>query len=603
MAAIDSSTAPQQAPPGPSTLHYGRWRTVEFVLLAIALGAMLAFVLPGLRWGLPDRIRNALEPPPQKALSVPSEMVERSWLYWRSRSRNPELRNGFSRNLFNALRSSHPDEYVVLKSLSNMHPTAGDFDPHLYLYPSLHFYSVGAALAVAHLTNYVQIHKDLGFYLSQPEMIARMYIVGRILSLSFACGAVAVLFAAARRTLRSGTAAAFALALSPVLVIHAHYMTRDTLSAFLSVCLFYACHRISCHPRARWYALAAILVGLCAGTNYMWLILWVVVATAHALAVRRKLCPRSHPWFWATLPIAAVAFALCAFYALRQPALLAEDFHSEVVHWSLGRALGRLVTLRWATHLLALLPAMFGLPLAALIASGLLALAYQALSGRSKNAILALAWVLPIWLVVGLDGRDYSRYYLVGVPALALAAAGAMAFARDRMPSLRLPLTVVLLAALAIAATQSIAWARLFARPDVRTEAALWISQNIPHGSSIAMTKTPWNYEMPPIDSEKYRIIVTGEDAHSLAESCADYFIASSAQYGPVLRDADSHMVAFWQSVLSGYPQALPYITEKSFHHPPTLLGIRLPPLTVPEDMTYVNPTITIYRRTAPCPQ
>jgi hypothetical protein len=280
---------------------------------------------------------------------------------------------------------------------------------------------------------------------------------------------------------------------------------------------------------------------------------------------------------------------------------MAADFRSEVVHWTGAMLLARAMSFAWVPHLFGLLPAMFGYPLAALIGCGMVAAVCDAVARRDHLDLLVFAWLLPVWAVVGIDGRDYSRYYVIVAPVLALLSARGLVFVWRRSDQSALlrgwtkPAVIGIGAvSLAYAVFLSTAWSNLFATLNVRTEAGMWIAQHVAPGSSMAMTKPSWQYEMPPIDRDRFTISVTGEQVGQLAASRAGYFVASSAQYGPVMRDREGPAYEFWRAVLEGRTR---YRPEKRWERRVRLGGIVLPAGWVPEDMTYVAPTILLYRR------
>ncbi|MGE0479549.1 MAG: hypothetical protein AB7Q17_03650 [Phycisphaerae bacterium] len=118
------------------------------------------------------------------------------------------------------LYTRQPDEMITIRALARMKPRELDFDPRLYQYAGGYIYLFGASVGVAALAGLVHLTRDLGVYLEQPEQIARVYLVGRFLSLAF--GAL-VLVAVARLAERwagraAGWLALVFAALSPVFV-------------------------------------------------------------------------------------------------------------------------------------------------------------------------------------------------------------------------------------------------------------------------------------------------------------------------------------------------------------------------------------------------
>jgi len=100
----------------------------------LAIGAFCGLVVWGLAWGVPGDKRSELEGTTEAAKNLDAELLRRSWQTWGSRGRRSPLAESFPRHLFNPLRSYHPDEYQVFKSLATMSPGRLDFDPKNYIY-------------------------------------------------------------------------------------------------------------------------------------------------------------------------------------------------------------------------------------------------------------------------------------------------------------------------------------------------------------------------------------------------------------------------------------------------------------------------------------
>lgn len=97
------------------------------------------------------------------------------------------------------LYTRQPDEMITIRALARMKPRELDLDPRLYQYAGGYVYLFGASVGAAALTGFVQLTRDLGVYLTQPEQIARIYLVGRFLSLAFGAGALVAVARLAER--------------------------------------------------------------------------------------------------------------------------------------------------------------------------------------------------------------------------------------------------------------------------------------------------------------------------------------------------------------------------------------------------------------------
>lgn len=579
----------------------------EWAAAGAILAAFCGLVLWGLGWGVPSRERARLEGAAGTARALTPEIIQQSWKIWGSRGRRGELADAYPRNLFNPIRSFHPDEYQVFKSLSNMRPGQLDFDPKSYIYPSLHTYLVGATVGACSALGIVKLERDVRYYFDHPDDMGRMYLAGRALSLLAAVGALLLVWREGQAMGRwTGLLAMGLLAAMPALGIHSHNLTRDTLTALAAIAFFACCRRLAQTGTAKWFDLAGGAAGLCAACQYFAVVVWALVPITAFLWWRREEGSKRAvaSGLVASLVVMAAVFALTSPYHLLRADRFLADFGSETVHVGRGGFLSRAASFAWAVHLPRMAPAMVTWPVTAAVALGIV----WAVARRQDEDWLLLAW-LVVWAgVVGFDGRAYSRYYVGLLPALALIAARGLAATWDvcrRVVSprwLRGGLAALVLAGvLCPAAAMTCAWSHLYAHENVRTIAGEWIARNVPPRARIGVTEWPWQYEMPPLDPRKYRLVVLADsprqsphDLQRLWHEKPDYFVTSNLQFGtmPVGARGGDERERFWRFLLVGREL---YRTDKRFEVPQLFLGSDL--MDLPEDMRYVNPIIYLLER------
>jgi len=570
------------------------------------VAAFCALVLWGLGWGVPSSEKARLEgASAERMRKLPPEAVHESWQIWGSRGRRSGVAELFPRHLFNPVRSYHPDEYQVFKSLSNMRPGSLDFDPGNYIYPSLHTYLVGAAEGACGLLGIVRLKSDLGYYFEHPDEMGRMYLVGRVLSLLAAAGALLLVWRVGESMGRgTGLIALVLLAAMPAFGVHAHNLTRDTCAALAAVALFACCRKVAETGEGKWFDLAGAAAGLCVAFQYFAVVLWGLIPLAAVLWLRREVGSKraAAAGVGVSLVVMAAMFGLTNPYHLLHIDRFLADFRSETVHVGGGLA-ARVLSLGWATHLPSMLPALVAWPMALWLGVG----AVVAVVRRRADDWLLLGWLVLWAAVVGLDGRAYSRYYVPLLPALALLGSQAIIALKDAASGRarwvgRAAMALVLAGVVGPAAATTWAWSRLYSRENVRTVAGEWIAANVPAGARVGMNKWPWQFEMPPIDPGRYRLVVLEDSAeHSpydlprLLQSRPDYFVTSSLQYGNMLRrPAEDEAGRFWQALFHG---GGPYRVAKRFRIPLRVFGHEVDLLEYPEDMRYVNPVIDVLER------
>ncbi len=574
--------------------------------LAIVAG-FCGLVLWGLGWGIPSQERARLEGSSPQARALSPELMEQSWRIWGSRGRRDEVADLYPRHVFNPIRSYHPDEYQVFKSLSNMRPGRLDLDPKNYIYPSLHTYLVGATIGACHLVGAARLERSLAFYFDHPEAMGRLYLVGRALTLLAAAGTLVLVWRVGASMGRGiGLLALGLLAAMPAFAVHSHHLTRDTLTALAAIAFFASCRRVAKMGTPRWYDLAGAAAGLCVACQFFAAALWALIPIAAILHCRREgsTTKAVAGGLVASLVIMFAVFALTSPYHLLRADRFLADFGSETTHVGSGGFTSRLLSFAWAAHLPCMLPSLVSWAVVPVIAVGIGWAAWR----REDNDWLLLAWLLIWAVIVGFDGRAYSRYYVGLLPALALLGARGLVatwtLCRRLVPwpSVRTAgATAALGAVFCPAGLSTAAWCELYACENVRTIAGQWIAKTVPRGASIGVTQWPWQYEMPPINAERYRLVAMEDSprrspydlARLLAER-PDYFVTSSLQVGPLpgRRVPADDKGRFWHFIFVGGGLYQPARTFEVGHR---FLGTDM--LRLPEDMRYVNPTIYIFER------
>ena len=261
-----------------------RLRT-EFVVLPALLAIGAGVFGLGIRWGLPSRrvegylfgrhpvwtareimqLAGPDDNSPGRAADVSAKPVER-----RDRpvelNMNDQERARIVRRY--RLMSYQPDEFVTLKSLSEMKPSRGDLDPKMYKYGGLWIYPVGALLKLAGAAELVHLDPDQAYYLDHPEAFGRFYVVARVYSTLWGLVGIVAVFTIVRRITGGISAAAaggLCFTLMPVVVNAAHEAKPHLAGAVLMLLSVLAAARFVEGKRRGHGILAAILCGAAVG--------------------------------------------------------------------------------------------------------------------------------------------------------------------------------------------------------------------------------------------------------------------------------------------------------------------------------------------------
>jgi hypothetical protein len=130
---------------------------------------------------------------------------------------------------------------------------------------------------------------------------------------------------------------------------------------------------------------------------------------------------------------------------------------------------------------------------------------------------------------------------------------------------------------------------------NTRTDAGIWLKDSLPEGTNIGVTEVPWQFQMPPIDQDKYKIKVTGYDVEMLKKQMPDYFLISSFQtpIPPYPVNLQQERVQFWTEM----GKTNLYQPVKVWRYYPSFLNITFKYKTMPEDLIYLNPTVVLLKK------
>jgi 4-amino-4-deoxy-L-arabinose transferase-like glycosyltransferase len=193
------------------------------------------------------------------------------------------------------LATYHPDELVNLNAASNADIAQGKIDIQFYNYGAFYFYLVsfghtfGRGWGLIPSTPPWPEDKPP---LSDSEERARaaperaaLFLTGRLITALLGTATILVLFALGDRLFgwRTGLMSALLYALTPLAVVHAHFLTVDVpATLFVSLTLLWAA-RLLTRPTWRDYALAGVWAGLAAATKYNTGLVLIAPLVAHVL--------------------------------------------------------------------------------------------------------------------------------------------------------------------------------------------------------------------------------------------------------------------------------------------------------------------------------
>ena len=483
----------------------------RYLLWAAVLTMLLALYTAGLAFG---------HPLPQYSPST----VEKAWL--------------------NAATVYHPDEFAYVGIPYRMLLTR-QWDPHYYHNPSLTIYTnlglfwVSGAGGMPH-------HLEYGDREIAPF---QLYVMARYLSALYTLLAAVLTYAAGRVAFnrRAGSVAALLVALSPLMVQHAHYATPNAQTTMLSTAALLAGLIIlkggylSHSPLWAIYLIGGLLVGLTMSARYNAAVVGLVTGLAMLTAWWRH-----RRW----LPVAIGLAAMPIGFAIGTPGILFAtreviDQIRAILRWYRVRGGGPGFTTDRGLSAFYYHWRYVVLIAAGPVATGfaLLGLVTACWRVRSKAHWqdawigLVLALYLLAYTVLALPGRRIQANLLfpLMVP-LALLAGYGTTWLSDRWG--RRPWVMVGLVAVLLAwpATASILFAYRVATPDTRMDGQEWIYAHVPRGSTVHLFGS-YNVPLDPLDYRTTQTFDRQEGLDRLLKRQDQIVVYSDARPFVILRD------------------------------------------------------------------
>lgn len=403
-----------------------------------------------------------------------------------------QLMNSFRSFL---LRTEHPDEQKSFVVLAQMRPWSRDFKPLYLEYGGAFIYPLGAWLWFWSKLGAVSLVSDVKHYLVHPGEMGSLFLWARLYVVLFHVATVALVFRLARRLagVNAGFAAAALYALLPMAATQTHIVKPHAVAAFWLLAAVDA-------ASAGGFLLSGLFAGIAAGANFS---LGAFMALPFLLCRSRSDVKRA---------VGGFALAVAVFCALNPYVIYSpKDYLWETTVYGAGGGGGASIR-----GLLALLGPRF----ASAVGAPLLVLAALGLFRRGKEpGEDVVAWSLGLglaylWLGLALlwhfsTGPGAARFFYALYPLMAVL--GVVWAARAKIPAWLGAL--LLLAAFADAGRRSLVYLENMRSETTRSQAAAWVEQNVPAGSSLGLTRYPQPATTPPIRFDRYKLVIFSDPA------------------------------------------------------------------------------------------
>ena len=413
---------------------------------------------------------------------------------------------------------------------------SGDWNPHVFDYPTLVIYLHAAVAIVRFLLGAVR-----GEWNSLDGFtVAAMFGTGRLVAALIGVLTVYFVYRLARELTGRPAAllAAALLAVHPLHIRESHFVLTDVpMTALVTLALWLAA-RAARRQDVRAYAWAGAVCGLAAAAKYNGGVAVVAPLAAWALGERRS------PPRWQTLAAIAGAAALAflagaPFSVLDMPAFL-DGFAAQFARFA---APGPSSDPAWLVYLKHLSPS-WGRAAVPLAIAGIVILARRA--GTRRPAVPVIAFALAYFYVIASHAHVFGRYALPLVPVVCvLSAIGVMAlvnYLRRFGPFTRPAPAAALIGSVLVLllwppAAEAVRWLDQYKRADTRSIAADWLKGNAAKGARIAVENSGPTY----LDAAGFRLTPTEllvDHPIDWYRTRADYLVISAtdlSRYGGYL--------------------------------------------------------------------
>ncbi|MBN1913979.1 MAG: glycosyltransferase family 39 protein [Candidatus Omnitrophica bacterium] len=502
--------------------------------------------------------------------------------------------------------SYHSDEVNYLKGLSQMDPKKLDFNPHFFNWGTWHYFELGLVMAAASLTGMVRLIKLKDFYYAHPWESAKLYLVGRFLSVFFALLTVYLVYRIGKRIFKNDRIAlfsAFFMAINPAHILSSHYLKADTSVTFwITASLFFSLCLLDT-GRLKYYILSGLFSGIAMSAQQNGIFFAHTLFCAHIL--RELTFKPPYPGIkrlfsgvklWAGYLFLVLSYLAASPYLYLSPAEFMGGFKRIIT----GQGGGVDFVLR-PNLLLDTFRAFNGaltIFFTIIILVGLIRVFFS----RRRRELLILFWAAPYLFTILSMAALNIRYQLPIFPGLLLIGAIFIdsLYRKAALAKLRVFLTLTIIFFSLHAIVYSYVYDREMAREPIQKEATGWMLSNISPGSVIGIGRNPEIRNCPTIihqdyyykEKALYNIVNLEFNALALKQKRPEYIVISK-------REGFAESGGFDLLENSDFLQALDsdYDVIKIFQRSPRFLSMELKPSISISDWELTFPVIYILKR------
>jgi 4-amino-4-deoxy-L-arabinose transferase-like glycosyltransferase len=441
----------------------------------------------------------------------------------------------------------HPDEPTNIRVIQRIFK--GDLNPHFFNYPSLFFY----INAVAYIPYYLYGKFTGSFHarIDIPEPISLtmgvtriddpfVVILSRLLTIVIGTIGILLVYLICKQFSHEPLVAivsALFFALNPTAVSLSRFITPDSYATFFVLISIFGSYLVLNRGSISTYLLAGFGAGLAASTKYNAVFVLVSLLVAHFLRYGKSGLLNRNLYF--AVIASGLGFFITTPFSLLDTQNFLKDFFFEMKHYSTGHpgmegnTLTWYLTYMWQTAGISYVLAACGI--------------FYSLVSSQKRNLVVISFVLVYFVVISRMMVRNDRTILPIIPLFMVMGSwmlikvtntiGYLTSKHERFPSkTRTILTsgfflILLCLTLVQPITRVYRGIINLLMPNSRETARIWIEQNLPEGSRLAIE----SYS-PFINPEKFLVQGVGQiidhDLNWYYEQDFDYLVFSQGMYG-----------------------------------------------------------------------
>jgi len=432
----------------------------------------------------------------------------------------------------------HPDEVNKIGAAQQIFKT-GNLNPHYFKKPAFIIYLNAAAYVPYYL-----IGKTAGIFetrqdLPAPQRLAigtekismpSIVLLGRMLTVLFGIAAVFLVFLIGKMIISEsgGLLAALIMAVSPTSVKLSRFITPDTFVVFFILLTIYASLQIFEKGQTKYYVLAGIASGLAVASKYNGLLIIIVPILAHFLRNKKALADYR---VYLIIAITILTFFIINPYAVIENEKFTNTVISETKHYSKGHPGMEGNSIPWYFQ--------YTFKYETLAFLGIFGLFY---GFRQKKSIILMIFPIVYFIIISsvTVRNDRTLFPILPILFLYASAVTILFYKKSARKTTRFIVLGLIVLFLSFSLYHAIHEAVKITRIDSRKTAPVWIEQNLPPGSKMAIEAYG-----PYVEQDNFTLVgiwrIIDKSPQWYAEREFDYVIFGEAMFGRFFKDPERY--------------------------------------------------------------